>query len=91
MATPTAATANFEHRTAPQTPDFIFRNEGTIGVLFPKTDVAEQWLTDNVGAEAQYFCGCAPSDRGLVIEHRYVQDILFGIHNDGLTFQAGVI
>lgn len=67
-------------RVAPAvTPDFRVEDQGTITVLFPVTDAGREWVEQNLPSDAMYFCG------GVIIEHRYVQDILFGIVNDGLV------
>ena len=41
---------------------------------------AEDWIREHIPADAQYF-GSA-----IVVEHRFIQDILEGIVHDGLTF-----
>jgi hypothetical protein len=66
-----------EHRPGVQR-DFRLQNEGTIVILYPESPAGEQWATDNLGDGGQRWC------HGYVIEHRFIEDILFGIHNDGL-------
>lgn len=61
--------------------DFRVRDEGTIALLFPLTDAAKEWVEEKVEV-AQTWSG------GVVIDHRFVQDILDGIVNDGLTVEA---
>jgi hypothetical protein len=63
-------------------PDFRVDNQGTIVLLFADSDAAKQWVTDNLPGDALEFGGAT------VVEHRYIEDILFGIHNDGLTFEV---
>ena len=63
-------------------PDFRVDNQGTIVVLYADSEAAQQWVIDNLPADALQWAG------GTVIEHRFVEDILFGIHNDGLTFEV---
>lgn len=72
--------ANTTARVAPAPPsDFRLEHQGTIAVLFPLSSDAADWCWNHLPADAQRWCG------GVVIEHRYVEDILFGIHNDGLV------
>ena len=58
--------------------DFRLQDEGTIVILHPCNDAAGDWLYEHV-AEPQWWGG------GVVIEHRFVLDILQGIESDGLT------
>jgi hypothetical protein len=62
--------------------DFTVQDEGTIKILYPQTEAAEQWITDHIANDAQRWAG------GVVVEHRFIEDILFGVHNDGLTFEV---
>jgi len=57
--------------------DVQFRNEGSIWLATPLTDAAREWIAEHI-EDATYF---GPS---LVIEHRYVPDIVQGMANDGL-------
>lgn len=60
--------------------DFSVRDEGSIVVLTPNTTNGKLWASENV---------CAPEwahfGAGIVIEHRYADDILAGIAEDGLV------
>lgn len=59
--------------------DFSVQNEFTIYLLHPHTDAAREWLKENIlGHEQQYF------GNSLVVEHRYIADIVAGIQADGL-------
>lgn len=49
----------------------------SVYVLVPLTDEAEAWLEEYC-SEAQWYSG------GIVVEHRYIDDILLGIEEDGL-------
>jgi len=60
------------------TPDFRILDAGSIAVLTPQNIAAIAWVENNIG-EHQTWAG------GVVIEHRYVLDILTGIESDGLT------
>lgn len=63
--------------------DFRLQNEGSIFVLHPENDAARGWIEDHLYgdefSDPQWWGG------GVVIEHRFVQDIVIGIVNDGLT------
>ena len=59
--------------------DFVLTDHGSIAVLRPVTDEAREWVDENLPDDAQWF------GRGVVIEPRYVGDIVEGILNDGLT------
>jgi hypothetical protein len=43
--------------TLAQSPDFLVDNQGTIILLHPQTEDAEQWVTDHLPSDAQWFCG----------------------------------
>jgi hypothetical protein len=59
--------------------DFEVENQGSIFLLRPNTPAAEQWLDDNISDDRQSF------GKAVVVEHRYIADIVQGIQNDGLT------
>lgn len=63
------------------TVDFTVSGGGTIYLLCPHTDAAREWLADHIGTEAQYL---GPN---LAVEHRYIDHIVEGARNDGLTVQ----
>ena len=50
----------------------------SIYVLIPKNEVARAWIDNNLDPEAQTF------GMGIVIEHRYIQDICIAICEEGL-------
>lgn len=66
-------------RAADDIPDFAVRNEGSIQLLVPNTDAAREWVSQHISEDAQRFCG------GIVVESRYIDDIVQGIQGDGLT------
>lgn len=69
---------------ATQTPvDFLVSNQGTIYILSPFTPAAEAWLAENIGDDAQTW------GRGIVVEHRYIGDIVEGIQADGFGCPLG--
>jgi hypothetical protein len=67
---------------APEQPDFSLLNEGSIFVLFAQTEAAEQWVTDHLPGDVMTW-----GRNGYVVEWRFIEDIVFGIENDGLTVQ----
>jgi hypothetical protein len=61
--------------------DFTFINHGSVTTLKPVSDAAKEWVSENIAADATYWAGA------VVIEPRYVADIIDGIHADGLTVE----
>lgn len=59
----------------------VLWNEGTIYLVHPQTAAAEDWFADNIPDDAQQF------GRALVVEHRFIRDLVAGITNDGLTVE----
>jgi len=51
----------------------------TVYGLTPVSEEAKQWIDDNVASEPWQWLG-----RSLVIENRYLADIIEGMVNDGL-------
>lgn len=62
-------------------PDILARDEGTIWLLTPQSERAKQWFYDNIDADPHMRWG----DDDVVIEHRFVRDIVEGAFGDGLT------
>lgn len=63
---------------APTLHGFHVTCEGSIYLIQPLDAHAQLWLRDNVGLdEAQFFGGA------LVVEHRYIVDLLDGIFDAG--------
>jgi hypothetical protein len=59
-------------------PDFVVSNHGSIFLLDPLTDVARAWADEHLPADHMLF-GAA-----VVVEHRYIADIVAGILDAGL-------
>jgi len=62
-------------------PDFSFHNHGSICILNPLTPAAKDWFNEHLpvdNPETHFWAG------GIVIEARYVPDIISGIQSDGL-------
>ena len=59
-------------------PDFEVQNEGSIYLLRPLTDNASNWIANHIPDDAQTW------GQSIIIEHRYIADIVNGIIDDGL-------
>jgi hypothetical protein len=59
--------------------DFTVTGEGTVYLLTPKTEAAQDWVEENLPKDATIF------GRAIAVEHRYIQSIIGGIAADGLT------
>lgn len=59
--------------------DFYFANHGSITLLTPLTDAAEDWIELNLPDDHMMF------GNAVVIEPRYAGPILHGLQDDGLT------
>jgi hypothetical protein len=62
-------------------PDFTILVDGSIALLTPVSKSAHDWVEQNIGRDN----GLQPWWPTVVIEHRYVADILEGVRNDGLV------
>ena len=67
-----------------KSPDFNLRDEGSLVLLTPRTDAAREWVDTNIGKDNGY----QPYFPTVVVEHRYIADIVAGIQNDGLAMQS---
>ncbi len=67
--------------------DFQVLNAGSIFVLTPLTPEADAWVEEKVGIneETQYW-----GKKGIVIEPRYIQQIIDGLLEDGLKLEQGL-
>ena len=62
-------------------PDFIVENHGSIFLLRPLTPSATSWIEEHIGQDN----GFQPYFPAVVVEHRYIADIVEGIQNDELV------
>ncbi len=62
-------------------PDFIVENHHSIFLLRPQNEQAIAWVNEHIGADN----GFQPYWPTVVIEHRYIADIVAGIQSDGLA------
>ena len=65
-----------------QISDFALTLEGSIALLWFQTITGKDWINEHIDPEAQRWGTSA-----VVIEHRYLGDIVNGIHDDGLTIK----
>ncbi len=63
------------------TPDFEVQNHGSIFLLRPLTPTATSWVDEHIGSDNGY----QPYYPTVVVEHRYIADIVAGIQSDGLA------
>jgi hypothetical protein len=66
-------------RIKPAIPDFEVQNHFTIYLLCPLTDAAIGWVDENLPEDVMTF------GRGIVVEHRFIADIVRGIVDSGLV------
>ncbi len=62
--------------------DFEIQDEGTVFLLTPVSDLAVDWADHHLPQDSQHLGG------SIVIEHRYIENIVAGIQNDGLTVEV---
>lgn len=70
--------------TSKNPPDFVVENHGSIFLLKPLTPSATSWVEEHIGQGNGY----QPYFPTVVVEHRYIADIVAGIQNDGLAVQS---
>lgn len=71
----------FPGQVAAPAPDFLLSNHGSIVLLESQSDAAVAWVDDHLPSDHMLF-GAA-----VVIEHRYIADIVAGIQRDGLVLR----
>jgi hypothetical protein len=54
---------------------------GSLFLVHPQSDAAKQWIEENVQSDAQWF------GRYLVVEHRYIRNLVTGMLEAGLEVQ----
>jgi hypothetical protein len=62
--------------------DFEVSNHGTIYIFTPLTPAARDWVAEFLPDDAQRWAG------GIVIEHRYIWDVVIGARRDGLVVRG---
>lgn len=63
-------------------PDFLIADHGTVFLLQPITDRALGWVREHLPPDSPHF------GSSVVIEHRFVADIVVGIRDDGLVVRS---
>lgn len=63
------------------THDFALQDEGAIYLLSPHSAAARSWVEENIGQHNGY----QPFWPTVVVEHRYIVEILDGIQRNGLS------
>jgi hypothetical protein len=71
----------FRRRTPTDKHDFTVRYEGGLVLLVPNTKLGINWANHNIGADNGY----QPSWPTVILEPRYVDNVLKGIHRLGLV------
>jgi hypothetical protein len=62
--------------------DLQFCNHGSIVTCLPVSDAGRDWVAENIGDDAMTFGGA------IVIEPRYLGDIVEGARGDGLVCEG---
>jgi len=65
--------------SSPTRPDFVVENHGSIFLLQPLTPAANSWVNEHLHEDRMTFAGA------VVVEHRYIADIVRGAIADGLA------
>jgi hypothetical protein len=71
----------FRRRKPTEKHDFTVRNEGCLVLLVPNTKLGINWANHNIGADNGY----QPYWPTVILEHRYVGDVLAGIARLGMV------
>ena len=61
--------------------DFTVQNHGTVYLLEPKTPEADEWVEEHLPDDAMWM------GNSVAIEHRYIDAIVDGIQDDGLSVE----
>ena len=61
--------------------DFTINNQDTLVLLTPESEQAKSWVDENIGQDN----GFQPYWPTIVVEHRYINDIVKGLKMAGLT------
>ena len=75
---------SFARSGSSPTSDFELQNHGSIFLLIPQSISARVWIDDHIGRDNGY----QPHYPTVVVENRYVADIVDGIRNDGLAVSS---
>ena len=64
-------------KTQAEQPSFQLENHGSIFLIRPLNDAANQWLRETAPEDAQFF------GDAMVVEPRYVREVIGAIEADG--------
>lgn len=67
--------------SSPTQSDFLVQNEGSIFLLHPLSESARDWIEEYLPEDRMTFGGA------IVVEHRYIADIVRGAQLDGLVIR----
>lgn len=59
-------------------PDITYTDHGSLALVKPETEAAQDWIDEHVDPNAQWF------GDSLVVEPRYLENLLQGAVRDGL-------
>jgi hypothetical protein len=62
--------------------DLRFTNHGSIVTMVPETEAGDEWMQEHIGDGTLTWGG------GVVIEPRYLEDIVLGARADGLICEG---
>jgi hypothetical protein len=70
---------------AANSPDFELANHGSLYLLCPLNEAAKNWMAEHLPMDSPetQFWGSA-----IVIEHRFISEIISGVQRDGLRVQV---
>jgi hypothetical protein len=74
--------STFPRKAAVATPDFEVSGGGSIYIFTPLTPDARDWVAEFLPEDAQRWAG------GVVIEHRYISDVVAGAQRDGFSVRG---
>ncbi len=63
----------------PTDADFLVNHQGIIAILTPRSEAAQDWLETNLSGRVSW------QGDGVVVEHRYLADLLEGIQQGGFS------
>ncbi|TIS37523.1 hypothetical protein [Mesorhizobium sp.] len=67
-------------------PDLQFSNQGVAVMCWPETDAGRDWIMENVFSQDDGVEEATPDCMWpVLIEHRYLEDIVLGARADGLV------
>lgn len=62
--------------------DVTVINNGSVFLIYPHTQTAKDWMSENLQAEGWQYLG-----KTLAVDQRYIADIADGMSDDGLNVE----